>query len=118
MYPIPVLVDNIQLLGSKVNQNSNRNYWKLTRRFFLIDKVSGKSSSNAQPSIIQYAEQLELNIRLREDGLIYPPLLKVKYKVLELHLKLFWWSRSFSFIRPGSFLVFSLNYFNSSWLGI
>lgn len=84
MYPIPVLVDNIQLLGTNVNQLSDRHYWRLTKRFFLVDNISGKSSENSRPQIIQYAEQLELNIRLREDGLIYPPLLKVKYKAADV----------------------------------
>ena len=84
LYPIPVLVDNINVRGSLVNQDSDQAKWKLNRRFFLMDKYSGLRSldQGALPDFVQFASLIELEYSLREDGLFYPPLLKVRYDVV------------------------------------
>ncbi|KAJ9575177.1 hypothetical protein L9F63_025870, partial [Diploptera punctata] len=67
---------------------SDRSQWQLTRRFFMIDTVSGvkvASVSNKQveesPSVIRYMKScvLRVKVRGREEGRIYPPLLILKY---------------------------------------
>ena len=79
LYPVPVLVDNIKVNGDNVNQKSDRSKWKLTRRFFLVDNLSGRNDLTKDPVVIQYASSVEILYRLRGDGQIYPPLLKIKY---------------------------------------
>ena len=84
-YPVPVLVDNVQERGTYVNRDTDQTKWKLNRRFFLVDKYSGlRVSGDSIPKFVQYAASVELAYRLREDGLFYPPLLKVKYDELTL----------------------------------
>ena len=78
LYPVPILVDNIG-----VNQQSDRTKWKLTRRFFLVDNLSGRSDMTKDAIVVQYASSVELLYRLRGDGQIYPPLLKIKYTVVK-----------------------------------
>ncbi|KAJ9601533.1 hypothetical protein L9F63_000276 [Diploptera punctata] len=81
LYAIPTLVQNF-------NRGSDRSQWQLTRRFFMIDTVSGvkvASVSNKQveesPSVIRYMKScvLRVKVRGREEGRIYPPLLILKY---------------------------------------
>lgn len=74
LYPVPVLVRNIP-----ENRNSDRSKWVLTRRFFLVDNVSGQTDTTKSPVVIQYAESIDLNFRLRNDGQIFPPVMKVSY---------------------------------------
>lgn len=87
LYPVPVLVDNLSVRGTFVNQDTNQANWKLNRRFFLVDKYSGLRSLDygALPNFIQYASLIELEYTLREDGLFHPPLLKVKYDVVTVN---------------------------------
>ena len=74
LYPVPVLVGNIP-----ENSNSDRSKWVLTRRFFLVDNVSGRTDTAKSSVVLQYAESIELNFRLRSDGQIFPPVMKVSY---------------------------------------
>ena len=81
LYPVPVLVDNLSVRGENVNQDPDQTKWKLSRRFFIVDKHSGLKSLSpgALPRFIQYAASLELEYNLRGDGMFHPPLLKVFY---------------------------------------
>jgi len=78
LYPVPVLVENIA-----VNQDSDRSKWVLTRRIFLIDNESGRTREGVT-SVIQYASSIALSYRLRDDGKIHPPLLKIKYTAVSV----------------------------------
>ena len=85
LYPVPVLVDNVQSRGTYVNRDEERKNWKLNRRFFLVDKYSGlQNIQNSVPSFIQYASSIELHFQLIEDGKFFPPLLKIKYGVRDI----------------------------------
>ena len=87
LYPVPVLVDNLNVRGTFVNQDTDSNNWKLNRRFFLVDKYSGLRSLDhgALPNFVQYASLIELEYTLHEDGLFHPPLLKVKYDMVNVN---------------------------------
>ncbi|PSN51036.1 hypothetical protein C0J52_15421 [Blattella germanica] len=76
-------------LNSKV---TDRSQWQLTRRFFLIDKISGVPSPSEKsapgrkieeiPTFIRYLKSFILRVKVQsheEEGRIYPPLLVLKY---------------------------------------
>ena len=84
LYPVPLLVENYKTGDENVNQETDREKWKLTRRFFIIDNLVGKSTDQAL-KWIRYSEKIELSIRMRStDGEIYPPMLRIKYKALDV----------------------------------
>nr|CAD7441633.1 unnamed protein product [Timema bartmani] len=82
MYALPVLT-----LNSPGNKGSDESQWQLTRRLFLIDKVSGVRANaerqrSIEPSIVRYLKSLEIRVKVqgpKEEGRIYPPLLVVEY---------------------------------------
>ncbi|XP_068208396.1 meckelin [Palaemon carinicauda] len=88
IYAIPVLNLNYKEDGISSNQQNDRK-WQLTRRFFIIDNLSGKGSLslktrdyNQRARVVRYAQNIEILIQLREEGShgqIYPPLIKVVY---------------------------------------
>ncbi|KAJ8042251.1 Meckelin [Holothuria leucospilota] len=88
LYPIPVLVDNYKENGVFVNQMAVQRDWQLTRRFFLVDNVSGKTAVDSPARYVRYASDIEFQITLQSEegearnGKIYPPLLKIKYSEL------------------------------------
>ena len=84
LYPIPVLIANIKRGGVSVNEASDQRNWILTRRFFVVDNVSGKNKLGDSPLLIQYANKLDICFRLRSSGKIYPPLLKITYNVVDM----------------------------------
>ena len=84
LYPVPLLVENYLSGNEKVNEGTDRTKWKLTRRFFIVDNLIGRSDNQAL-KWIRYPEKVELSIRVRStDGEIYPPLLRVRYKALDV----------------------------------
>ena len=87
LYPVPVLVDNLSVRGTFVNQDADQTNWKLNRRFFLVDKYSGLRSLDhgALPNFVQYSSLIDLEYTLREDGLFHPPLLRVKYDMVSVN---------------------------------
>ncbi|MPC34408.1 meckelin-like [Portunus trituberculatus] len=92
MYAVPILNRNYKEDGVLLNQESKMK-WQLTRRFFLIDNLSGREagSPNAwdeleRARVVQYVKNMEIIIQLREGeghGLIYPPLFKLTYDEVE-----------------------------------
>lgn len=84
LFPIPVLNENYLLQGDKVNTRSDSQQWQLTRRFFLVDTISGVETAGSRPSVIRVADYVVLEVKLRSggDGHIYPPLLRIHYKEL------------------------------------
>ncbi|BHF83111.1 Meckelin [Sparganum proliferum] len=88
LLPVPVL--NTALLDSTntlVNTQTSNTNWQLTRRFFLVDNLAGKTSLTDQvPVVVRYAQSIKLTITPRgtdQAGLIYPPLLTITYADLK-----------------------------------
>lgn len=89
LYAIPLLIRNFNSHAD----NEDRRKWKLVRRFFLVDNVSGKeitkssgASGQSQTKVagkaraVRYVEKMVLNIELRDSsGQIYPPFLDITY---------------------------------------
>ena len=83
LYAIPLVLENYM-----DNKADSFKSWKLLRRFFLVDNLSGRSADAApkDDKVIRVAEMLQLNIRLRNgQGQIYPPYLKVRYKTMKVN---------------------------------
>jgi meckelin len=82
LFPVPVLNKNYREQGAYVNAESDSQQWQLTRRFFLVDSISGVRASGQAPSTIRVADSIQLQVKLRSDGdgHIYPPLLHIHYK--------------------------------------
>jgi len=79
LYPVPLLLENFKEGDEKVNEGTDREKWKLTRRFFVIDNLVGGDQW------IRYPEKIELNVRMRStDGEIFPPMLRIRYKELDI----------------------------------
>ncbi|XP_068789138.1 meckelin isoform X2 [Struthio camelus] len=83
LWAVPVLNLNLQYNEMFVNQGSSMNNWLLTRRFFLVDALSGKENDLGKlPRIIRIASKITISIRLAsptQRGTIYPPLITVAY---------------------------------------
>ncbi|KAM6318772.1 meckelin [Aegotheles albertisi] len=83
LWAVPVLNLNLQYNEMFVNQGSNMNNWFLTRRFFLVDTLSGKENDlEKPPRVIRIASKIAISIRLvshTQRGTIYPPLLTIAY---------------------------------------
>ncbi|XP_065686343.1 meckelin isoform X1 [Patagioenas fasciata] len=83
LWAVPVLNLNLQYSEMFVNQGSNMNNWLLTRRFFLVDALSGKENDLGKlPRVIRIASKITIRIRLvspTQRGTIYPPLITVAY---------------------------------------
>ena len=80
LYPVPVLLQNYQSRGSSVNSGTDRRQWVLTRRFYIVDNIGGRTQENQPPAVIAYAQTLQLIFSLRNsNGQIYPPYLKITY---------------------------------------
>ncbi|KAE8599242.1 hypothetical protein XENTR_v10017114 [Xenopus tropicalis] len=88
LLPVPVLNLNLQYHEMFVNQGDNINNWLLTRRIFLVDTISGRENSLADPPrLIRVASKITISIRLVPDtykGIIYPPLMTVQYTDVQL----------------------------------
>ena len=83
IYPVPVLMENYVSGNEKVNENSDRTKWQLTRRFFVVDNKIGIRPESKELEFIRYSSKIEVNIRLRSsDGEIYPPMLRIRYEPL------------------------------------
>ncbi|KAG8288713.1 Meckelin [Homalodisca vitripennis] len=82
LYSLPILNTNYQQGNRFPNKEADVGQWQLTRRFFLVDTVSGKSVSTDKAEVIQYLQSATLRIRTQQgedQGRIYPPLLILKY---------------------------------------
>ncbi|KAM6410763.1 meckelin isoform 2-T2 [Pluvialis apricaria] len=83
LWAVPVLNLNLQYSEMFVNQGSNMNNWLLTRRFFLVDALSGKENDLGKlPRVIRIASKIAISIRLvshTQRGMIYPPLITIAY---------------------------------------
>ncbi|OXB79904.1 UNVERIFIED_CONTAM: hypothetical protein H355_000934 [Colinus virginianus] len=83
LWAVPVLNLNLQYSDMYVNQGSSMNSWLLTRRFFLVDTLSGRENDLGKlPRIIRVASKITISIRLvshTQKGTIYPPLITVAY---------------------------------------
>ena len=92
MYGVPVLNRNYKEDGVLLNQESEMK-WQLTRRFFLIDNLSGREAASPdlwdeaeRAKVVRYVKDVEITVQLREGeghGLIYPPLIKLTYGQVE-----------------------------------
>lgn len=94
LYAVPLVVENFEERGSFVNEGDSFKSWKLHRRFFLVDNVSGKRKptatgttvSTTEDQVIRIAEKMEIILRLRNDkGQIFPPFVRIKYKTLTVN---------------------------------
>lgn len=83
LWAVPVLNLNLQYREMYVNQGSNMNNWLLTRRFFLVDALSGKENDLGKlPKVVRIASKIAISIRLvshTQRGTIYPPLITIAY---------------------------------------
>jgi len=73
--------------GDQPNAAANMDEWILTRRFFMVDTISGIEDiggfqSGALPAVLRYAKRLTLKVQLDEveNEMIYPPHLEIKYE--------------------------------------
>ena len=83
LYPVPLLVENYRSSEDEaVNEGTEEDKWKLTRRFYLVESIVGMSVNDKW---MRFAEKIELNIRLHStDGEIFPPVLRIRYKALDV----------------------------------
>ena len=85
---IPILIDNIpnSIIPGKYNNETDISNWIITRRFFLVDILSGiqgdgNYKARAKPLIIRYASSIKLVITLQNisNPKIYPPYIEIYY---------------------------------------
>ena len=85
---VPVLIENFRdASGADPNTGSQENSWKLVRRFYIYDNVSGKEGNNAYEDgkttkVLSYPVSVKLRVELMtdEDAKIYIPLLMINYR--------------------------------------
>lgn len=85
---IPVLVKNYKDAdGGSPNESSDESKWKLVRKFFIYDNISGKEGTDAyvngdKATVLQYMRTATLRVKLinDQDQKIYVPLLILDYR--------------------------------------
>ena len=85
---VPILIENFKDENSEFpNQKSDDSKWRLVRRFFIYDNVSGKQGADSYKdgkttSILQYMKEATLKFTLvnDQDQKIFVPLLILKYR--------------------------------------
>ena len=94
LYAAPLVLENFKERGSSVNKGDSFKSWKLLRRFFLVDNVSGRpkmANKNAkvtanEKQVIRIAEKVEIEFRLRNSkGQIFPPYIRIRYKTMTVN---------------------------------
>eukprot|EP00191_Tetraselmis_sp_GSL018_P009876 CAMPEP_0177615986 /NCGR_PEP_ID=MMETSP0419_2-20121207/23841_1 /TAXON_ID=582737 /ORGANISM="Tetraselmis sp., Strain GSL018" /LENGTH=849 /DNA_ID=CAMNT_0019113867 /DNA_START=777 /DNA_END=3326 /DNA_ORIENTATION=- len=84
LYPVPIVIENFP-----DNEDASIQPELLTRRFFLVDAVSGiesQASPGSEPLAIRYLSKFHLELTLQdggdrgEDGHIYPPVARIRYE--------------------------------------
>jgi meckelin len=88
MIDIPILIKNLVFSdGTQPNMLDAESNWKLVRRFFIYDNVSGKVGSNgyvggSTTTVLQYMQSAIIQIKLinDQDQMIYCPLLILNYR--------------------------------------
>ncbi|KAH3761899.1 transmembrane protein [Pelomyxa schiedti] len=80
LQPVPVLLMNYQRSGSYVNDDMSTA--QLTRRFFMIDTLSGRNPINSAPQVIRFPREIKLEVTPRDGDPQYmnTPLLTLKYE--------------------------------------
>ncbi|XP_002072185.3 meckelin [Drosophila willistoni] len=93
LHQLPVLIENL----TPENQREQRDEWQLVKRFQMISTVS--TNSHQQQSVlnryedahklqlyrsIRYIEHLELHYTVEEDQRVGLPLIRVRYRLIEL----------------------------------
>ena len=89
---VPVLVKNLRVETPEINGDKElppnagfavSDKWKLSRRFFIFDTMSGVvSTGDSTPSVVRWANEINLKIELDLDTpeSIYRPYLIIDYK--------------------------------------
>lgn len=90
MVDVPVLITNyMDTSGKKPNSwSSSKTDWKLARRFFIYDNLSGIEgvysdyTENKSSTFVQWLKYAEIIFTLRNDKeqMIYPPMLNLTYR--------------------------------------
>jgi len=89
---VPVLIRNHKHENQLDNLEDDKRRWKLVRRFFIYDTVSGISQTTggtyaegSPPAIVRFAQSVKIKIDLDPNGKerIFPPYLEITYKVVE-----------------------------------
>ena len=103
LYPIPLLIKNVKRNNKLVNigvdeydTDEELHQVILTRRFFLIDTITGveKLSDDSdidyrevRPKFLRIAKSIAVDVKLRKQdgkGAIFPPLITIEYETIEL----------------------------------
>ena len=82
MVPVKVRVKNLEVSGSRINENDETLDDVFTRRFFVYDNLSGREeSTTSEPQVIRVASKITMRILLSTltAGRIVPPLLDIEY---------------------------------------
>lgn len=85
---VPILIKNFKdTSGDNPNESSSRSDWRLVRRFYIYDNISGKEGndayeSGAKTTVLSYLRETKLQITLMEDEdqRIYIPILYLTYR--------------------------------------
>ncbi|XP_051153232.1 meckelin [Leptopilina boulardi] len=90
-----VNLHSLPILVQQINENKEISQWKLVRKFFLVDSVTGRKSikksvndslkSDHELSGLRYLKSLEILIKvqsLEDHGKIFPPLFIIQYDEL------------------------------------
>jgi meckelin len=93
LYPMPVKITNVQIAdGATPNRDSQGDEEVdgenlLTRRFYIVDSISGVAVPNARPKVISYLKSAVLRVEMKggSNTEIRPPLLVLTYGEREVH---------------------------------
>ncbi|CAH0381316.1 unnamed protein product [Bemisia tabaci] len=87
LYAVPVLLKNLKQGNKYPNQGADILQWQLTRRFFLVDSLSGIENRVDTLAAVRFLKSVVLQVKMlhevEEEGRIYPPLLILEYAELK-----------------------------------
>ena len=82
----PVPVKNLNYVKNNLRVNENKNEEEeiddiYTRRFFLVDAISGIKTKGAAPEYIRYARSIKIRVNTLKEtpNKIYPPMVQIEY---------------------------------------
>eukprot|EP01017_Pseudomicrothorax_dubius_P046148 TRINITY_DN8091_c0_g2_i7.p1 TRINITY_DN8091_c0_g2~~TRINITY_DN8091_c0_g2_i7.p1 ORF type:complete len:792 (+),score=112.76 TRINITY_DN8091_c0_g2_i7:56-2431(+) len=83
LVPVPVVVSGfVDESDQSPNRGIDSDKWRFTRRFFLVDNLSARTSDQQTPLLIRYAASVRLTFILSESSSekIYVPYLSIEHR--------------------------------------
>lgn len=84
LYPVPILVRNLQADAVTVNDDNNEDNDQFVRRMFVADALTSKSTETGAAPFVTFASELSVLVRKRGTDNIFVPEFNVRYSTINV----------------------------------